>query len=358
MRQHTGIKDRLATFLRGDAGGVVTVTALCLVVLVGMVGLAVDTGHLLAARNELQNAADAAAIAGARALVPYTHFNGTVGTVSQWPDGTNGWSHAQAIATQTVQAHKVDDQHLSGCQVEVGYWNLTWSRQTAPANLKPTWSVPVSGDLPAVKVTIDKNAGNNDGPLSMFFVRILGIATVPVRAQAAAVVPQSPDSVPEGCLFPMAIAEDVIKNYDFDNPIPVTIHDCHQPEDAGWWTTLKEVNPSNSYIKNLINGTELSPSLSKEDDIYLAPGVRASDFKEALDYKLDQVVLLPVVPGGDDWGTKDTRKITNFVGFMITGGSQGGKYLTGYFVKDCATAGAGGGGPTYGVLGGSPRLVN
>ena len=42
--------------------------ALLLVVLVGFTALAIDIGHLVLARNELQNAADAGALAGARFL--------------------------------------------------------------------------------------------------------------------------------------------------------------------------------------------------------------------------------------------------------------------------------------------------
>ena len=49
-------------------GGVVIFVAVAMVVLIGCAALAIDLTHLYVARNELQNAADAGALAGARFL--------------------------------------------------------------------------------------------------------------------------------------------------------------------------------------------------------------------------------------------------------------------------------------------------
>ena len=49
-------------------GAVAIIVALCLTVLVGMLGLVLDLGHLYLAKTELQNAADAASLSGAKAL--------------------------------------------------------------------------------------------------------------------------------------------------------------------------------------------------------------------------------------------------------------------------------------------------
>ena len=45
--------------------------ALALVVFFGFMALAIDTGHWFAVKNELRNAADSLALAGARAYYPY-----------------------------------------------------------------------------------------------------------------------------------------------------------------------------------------------------------------------------------------------------------------------------------------------
>jgi len=56
-----GIKSR-------QHGAVAIIVAICLVVLIGMLGLVIDLGHLYVAKTELQNAADAAALSGAKEL--------------------------------------------------------------------------------------------------------------------------------------------------------------------------------------------------------------------------------------------------------------------------------------------------
>lgn len=336
--------------LLADQSGVMAViAALGLLVVLGMGALTLDLGHLYVVKRELQTAAEAGAMAGARALAPYQTDKGNIGQAL--------WANGPLTATQTVQKNKADAILLTACQAQAGYWNLTWTWETAPASLQPQGITPTSFDIPAVKVTINKTEGQNGGPVSMFFAPILGIHTVSLRAESVAILPLSPDSIPEGGLFPMAIGNTVLVSYDWEAHPTVTIHDSHEPGDGGWWTTFLQSNPSNAYIKNLISGDELSPPLKVGDSIYMAPGVRASDFKEALDHRLNQVVLLPVISGGD-WGGKDTRQVEGFVAFKITGGSQGGKYLNGYFDKNFVTAGQGvSGGPNYGIYGTSIKLV-
>ena len=56
---------RRATHRRG---AIVPLTALSLIALLGFVALAIDLGLLMIARNQCQNTADSAAMAGARAL--------------------------------------------------------------------------------------------------------------------------------------------------------------------------------------------------------------------------------------------------------------------------------------------------
>ena len=50
-------------------GSVAAITAVCLVVFLALVSLAIDMGHLYTVRNSLQNSADAAALAGAGNLI-------------------------------------------------------------------------------------------------------------------------------------------------------------------------------------------------------------------------------------------------------------------------------------------------
>jgi Flp pilus assembly protein TadG len=64
---------RLKKFVQGAEGSIMVLTALGLVAFLGLASLAVDMGHLYVVRNELQNTADAAALAGASNLIQ-THL--------------------------------------------------------------------------------------------------------------------------------------------------------------------------------------------------------------------------------------------------------------------------------------------
>jgi len=59
---------KIARPIRGERGSILVITALSLVALVGFVGLALDLGHLYVVKTELQNAADAAALAAAEMM--------------------------------------------------------------------------------------------------------------------------------------------------------------------------------------------------------------------------------------------------------------------------------------------------
>ena len=59
---------RISTILNNQRGVSAVIIGICLFMLVAFVSLAIDVGHLYVVRNELQNAADAGALAGARHL--------------------------------------------------------------------------------------------------------------------------------------------------------------------------------------------------------------------------------------------------------------------------------------------------
>jgi len=62
-------KRQIGSVIKGqDSGAVAIMVALLLGVLLGVAALAVDVGYLMTAKNELQNVADSAALAGASAL--------------------------------------------------------------------------------------------------------------------------------------------------------------------------------------------------------------------------------------------------------------------------------------------------
>ncbi len=64
----------VSTILNNQRGVSAVIVGICLLMLVSFVALAIDVGHLYVVRNELQNAADAGALAGARHLYEEDKF--------------------------------------------------------------------------------------------------------------------------------------------------------------------------------------------------------------------------------------------------------------------------------------------
>lgn len=74
------------TILKNNYGAIAVITAIMLSMFLGFVALSIDTGHLVTTKNELQNAADAGALAGAREL--YSPDGTTIQTGIIYKDGT------------------------------------------------------------------------------------------------------------------------------------------------------------------------------------------------------------------------------------------------------------------------------
>jgi Flp pilus assembly protein TadG len=94
MKEHIMIRQQgfRAKVKSRQHGAVAIIVALSLVVLIGMLGLVIDLGHLYVTKTELQNAADAAALSGAKEL------DGTL-------DGVNA---ASASAIEAARRNKYD----------------------------------------------------------------------------------------------------------------------------------------------------------------------------------------------------------------------------------------------------------
>ena len=138
--------------------------AAVLVGLCGFAALALDIGHMISVKAELQKAADAGAPSGATFLMPY------VGA----PAAPN-WISAQNKATQTALLNRSDNQPITDCEVQYGYWNL----QTK--TLQSAGIIPTTSNLPAVQVTIRKATGSNGGPIQLSLAPIIGV--IPPNSQ-------------------------------------------------------------------------------------------------------------------------------------------------------------------------------
>lgn len=156
-----------------ERGSVAIIVALSIAVLIGMIGLAVDLGRMFVIKTELQNAADACALAAANEL-----------------DGNTGAKlRADAAGIWVSTGNKINFQHDAATDATV--------------NLALTYSETLNGIYG--RSIDDKNAKFAKCTLSrpkigMLFMGVLGIGsqTVGAHAVASLVESQAPCTIPLG----------------------------------------------------------------------------------------------------------------------------------------------------------------
>jgi len=271
---------------------VAVTTAICLVFLIGFVALVLDVGHLQAVRNEVQNAADAAALAGTRALFPYQGYPDTkLIPITEPPFCPLALSTAKAAASENHPGAIVNMAFGPG-DVETGIWD--WANKTFTPQANCTM------DINAMRVTIRKDAVANQ-PVTTWFASIIGIDSVNVNALAVAAVGFVNGHAP-GDFWNIAVQKNwvdkEVNKYRYPEPpgsdpkmyplAPVTAPDEYaymNPDqvDNGGWCGPAGTNVNANYLKDAINGD--SPACASSDQIDLVNGVMAS-VAAALDKKL------------------------------------------------------------------------
>ncbi|MBZ4219561.1 MAG: hypothetical protein LAC69_05155 [Chlorobium sp.] len=258
--------NHIKKLLHGQRGGVAILFALCLPVLLGFAALAVDLARLNLTKVELQNAADAAALGGARSISePSTAPS----------DKPYNWTAALAAALVVARSNYANAAQIQDATIETVYW----------PSLLPSTSVPNAGDLPAIRATIAISSTQNNGPLNFFFAPLLGISQSNIQASAIAVLPPSGGS--KG-VFPVVINKALYDNYwNASTNSPKLDHDTGNPyifdisfktgTRMGGWTSFETDNNDTKTIKDFIISGNTTP-LAINDLIWIQPGVHATLF--------------------------------------------------------------------------------
>nr|WP_242665952.1 TadG family pilus assembly protein [Paraburkholderia ginsengiterrae] len=320
-------RPRLCGRARSQERGTVTLWFLLTFTALLMIGaFAIDLPRVFTVGGELQNGADAAALAGAGAL-------------SQGSASGPNWAGAASSATAAIALNTSDGTKLSSGTVSAGYWDVAASSPTliAPGNV--TLPAPAGHLLePAVQVTISRNATSNGGLVHLLLGTLLGMPTTPETATAVAVI-APPSSVPAGGLFPMVMDQCVYNQYwDLTKNAPkvdatgtpkeFTIGNGPQYGatcEAGQWTSFLVVANDTPTVVNLIDNGNPTP-LSIGDNIYIEPGVKAAVYKSI---PQGTTVVMPV---STQILNKTYVPIIAFAAFHIDTADQGGKTITGHFV--------------------------
>jgi hypothetical protein len=327
---------------RNQDGTVILFVVGMLILLLGFAALALDVGHLLVVRNQLQNVADAAALSGASYLYPQDPYS------SPYPPD---WDVATTQATSAVALNRSEGVTLTGTgsTIQTGYWDigLPMSGSGSVNTLKSTGITPGSTDCPAVRVTVTQNVRN-------WFAPVLGIGTSDVSAMATAVM-ASPGTAGPGALLPVAITREAAEqksSYTCGSGSNFRIGSSyHYPStEAGQWTSFFLDRNDVPTIRDLIANGNPDP-ISIGDEIWIQPGTETTLYSSV---PIGGDFVLPII---ENIVTHADVPVIGFVCFHVidsVGGSD--KYIEGCFNDACYAGGTSGVGPNFGAKA-PPRLV-
>jgi Flp pilus assembly protein TadG len=168
-------KSRWMACLEDSRGAAAVMVSIMMVVLLAAGAAAIDIGHALVARNELQNVSDAAALAGDRALaIIYEGMTPSAQQTYVLTGADQATIVAAAQATAVANSAAGVPITLNAADIAIGYWDFG-TRTFTPGNAVPT----------AVRVIARRDTSAN-GPISTFLANIVGMSSMNVGAVGTA----------------------------------------------------------------------------------------------------------------------------------------------------------------------------
>ena len=315
--------------VKNQDGATAVIVAIVLPMLIGFGALAVDVGYMHVTKNELQNVADAAALAATRKLgtiyrdmtynAQQTYVCGDGvgdgdGDGNDDGDSNNDITVIKDVANAVALSNKAGGKHIivfdmaEGIEineVEIGVWD--------PNNIIPPsedFTDYIQPDAVRVKARMD---GAANGPITTFFAKIFGIDNVDVSADATAALTSQSVAQPGELVIPIGISSLAIDECNDPILFSPTKDAC-----AGW--TSFTYGSNNNEVKDIIEGDLLSPALTIGDEVNFTGG-------ELSDGTFNELLLLfkekgydVYVDGVDDEGHEILRPVATYAdGTPVTG---------------------------------------
>jgi Flp pilus assembly protein TadG len=233
----------MQSILKDQRGATAILVGLCLFSLIGFGALAVDIGHLCVARNELQNAADAGALAGARFL--YTNDGAEVNT------GANQIAHDAATANMSELAPvEVNWTGGNAGDAQRGHWSFATRTFTPNDSLLPAdlWNVSTAeldADINFINA-VRATARRQTMPIASFFAGIFGHMGFQQAADAVAYIGFAGTLAKYDVDQPIAICEDSLlmgDQYSCNVGRMINSGQDETTNETGGWTSFNQDDP-------------------------------------------------------------------------------------------------------------------
>ena len=342
-----------------DSHGVASVmTALFLMVLLAMGAAAIDVGHALVARNELQNVSDAAALAGTRALGIL--YEGMTTAAQQTYVLTGGDQAAIVAAVQATASANLAAGvpiTINAADIAIGTWDPATRTHT------PTVNQPK-----AVRVVSRRDPSAN-GAISTFLANVIGMSSVSVNAVATADMTAVGQTAPGQLDVPFGISEYYFTQFGCGDAIQFHPNDG-TPQACAAWHTFDQSPANANTLRNIIDGmtagTYQSPGTAPGDTLNFINGNVASAFPNLInlynskkDANGNWDVFVPVYQSPDCTPPNGPIAIIGYAEARITNVQGAPNFLiSATILCNIFEGNTTGGGPPYGpVLSTIPGLV-
>ena len=342
-----------------ERGAVAVMVAVTLPVLLGFAALSIDIGQALVAKNELQDVADAGALAGARRIgTIYQGLSPAQQVSYTMTDPVPVYSDVQNVASQNYGAGRSISVDVA--DIQIGQWNSSSKTLTV-----------TSANPNAVRVTARLD-GTTNGPVSTFLANMMGVSSVDVRATATAALTGVSTTNPGELETPFGISE-----FRFNDPAycnaPIRFYPTNDPASCGGWHTFTETPPNANRLRQIING------MIPEPPTFTSPGTQAGvtelefvggNIANALNNLYNLYIskrdpatgfwdaLVPVYQSGDCSNPNSAMQIIGYASVRITNvlAPPAGQ-LVDATIQCGLVDGGRGGGSSFGTLGSIPGLV-
>lgn len=237
------VVDRSAT----DRGAVIVIVAIVMIVLLGVAALAVDIGYVAVTKNELQNIADAAALAGAGELSRQHTLD---------PDNQENFvaDRAQILAIVQDVAGKNRAANLA---ISVASGDVVIGRWDSNAGAIPSENLIGAN---AVRVMARRDESQNSA-VGTFFARVIGIGTVPVTADATAALTGQSSAAPGEVQLPIGISVGWFNSHEgeYCGEI-IKFSPSTDPDACAGWNTFDDYPANDSKVRTILSDMTGNPN--------------------------------------------------------------------------------------------------
>ena len=336
---------------RGSRGAMAAMVALCLTALVGLTGAAVDLGLLASARSELQNAADAAALAGAGTMIYFASSS----------DFTPQTAVGLATAQQVCLANQAEGVSLSlrTEDVTIGYWD---TEAGAFDSAKTGSSDP--DDITGFQAVVRRDSVAN-GPVETFFAGMVGLGSVELSAVSTAFLGWSGRVDPATVDLPLAIHASALQSAGSPDCGTSLLFNNENDETAEW-TSFFTWPTNDNTVRDYLGGDSQTPEIAVGDQLNVINGnlsvttmnaMQARFQAEGVDNDGDgspdawEVVVPVVAPGS----SSTVSTVSGFATLVLT--EIDASHAVFYLQCDRAILGSNTGGGDYGTRATLPSLI-